>query len=391
MKKDTVEPQMPLESEVPTAVVFDSPTSGTVALAQDEPVANKDLIDWKSFHVSRHRHMPQGLLAWLVLVPALIFIILFMVYPIINTFIISLFEQFRWVDGAGSFSLANVIRAFQIGPELIDVDGISHFYEVPLLNFQNYIDVLSNASFLKSLGNTAELVVITVPLTVLIGLVIAISLNSIKAVRGFFQTIFFLPYVTNTIALGMVFQVMFDSGASGLVNTFLNLFGVDPIKWLDVDLGGTRFTAGVVIVVYTVWNGLAFKILILMGGLATIDRQYYDAARIDGSKGLTIVRRITLPLLSPQLFYIIVTSFIGAFKTFTGVRAVFDGHGGNNYFFGGNTGEEWMPIGGWIYKEMKVTHSLNPGQAAAGSVILLAIILVITGVQFLVSKTTVHY
>ena len=174
-----------------------------------------------------------------------------------------------------------------------------------------------------------------------------------------------------------------------------NLFGIDPINWLTINTtatqgAATRFTQGVVIVIYAIWNGLAFKILIFMSGLATIDKQYYDAAKIDGSSSFTIWRRITLPLLSPQILYITVTSFIGAFKMYTGVMAVYSNQNKGSYYFGGEKGEEWMPIVGWIYNQLE-NHQSTPGIAAAGSIILLCIILLITAVQFAVSKKKVHY
>lgn len=337
------------------------------------------------------KHIPQGILAWICLIPALIFIVLFMVYPIINTFIIAFTNDFEWVNGAGSFAIGNIVAAMQRGVEstVYDDFGIPStvYYTLPSFGIDNFKFVLTDQAFLKSLWNTFELVIIEVPLTIIISLLIAVCLNSIKALRGLYQTIFFLPYVTNTIALGMVFNVMFASGSSGLINS---IFGTTT-NWIG--LGSSRFTQGVVIVAYSVWNGLAFKILVFMSGLATIDKQYYDAARIDGSSRFTIFRRITLPLLSPQILYITITSFIGAFKMYTGVRAVYAAppSGNADFYFGGTDGTEWMTIVGWIYRDMKLTHQINPGFAAAGSLVLLVIILIITALQFYVSKKRVHY
>ncbi len=363
-------------------------------LASD--AVNKPLISKR-----RRVSLPQWATAWLVLIPAMIFLVLFMFYPIINTFFMAFIQDFRWVGGSGSFALGNFISALSQPCQQLDkATGQCLVYNtIPSFGFGNFAEVLTDSVFPKTVYNTMILVVIEVPLTILIALLIATFLNSIKVLRGLFQTIFFLPYVTNTIALGLIFSMLFSSGSGGLMNVFLkNVFGIDPINWLDdsktaTQAAATRFSQGFVIVTYAVWNGLAFKILIFMSGLATIDKQYYDAARIDGSSSWTIWRRITLPLLSPQILYITVTSFIGAFKMYTGVLSVYSNvAAGRSYYFGGEKGEEWMPIVGWIYKQLKTGKGyINPGIAAAGSIVLLCIILLITLVQFAVSKKRVHY
>lgn len=331
--------------------------------------------------------LPQWAVAWIVLIPALIFIILFMLYPIINTFLYAFVQDFTYVPGGGTFALGQFIADSTSG-------GMQASF-----GFNNFAEVMQNKVFIHSIRNTAELVIIEVPLTILISLLIATFLNSIKVLKGFYQTIFFLPYVTNTIALGLVFNIVFSRGDGGLMNVFLKLFGVDPINWLAADRVGsvgpaTRVHQAVVIVVYSIWNGLAFKILVFMSGLATIDKQYYDAAKIDGSSSFTIWRRITLPLLSPQILYITITSFIGSFKMYTGVMAVYQGVNANSYYFGPSSefadGEEWMPVVGWIYRELQQNYT-RPGISSAASLVLLGIIMVITAVQFAVSSKRVHY
>ena len=331
--------------------------------------------------------LPQWAVAWIVLIPALIFIILFMLYPIINTFLYAFVQDFTYVPGGGTFALGQFIADSTSG-------GMQASF-----GFNNFAEVMQNKVFIHSIRNTAELVIIEVPLTILISLLIATFLNSIKVLKGFYQTIFFLPYVTNTIALGLVFNIVFSRGDGGLMNVFLKMFGVDPINWLAADRVGsvgpaTRVHQAVVIVVYSIWNGLAFKILVFMSGLATIDKQYYDAAKIDGSSSFTIWRRITLPLLSPQILYITITSFIGSFKMYTGVMAVYQGVNANSYYFGPSSefadGEEWMPVVGWIYRELQQNYT-RPGISSAASLVLLGIIMVITAVQFAVSSKRVHY
>lgn len=336
--------------------------------------------------------LPQWAVAWLVLIPALIFITMFMLYPIVNTFLYAFIQDFEYVPGAGSFALGQFFAGVSRG------DAIR-------FGLSNFAAVLDRPDFIKAIGNTSLLVIVEVPLTIIVSLLIATFLNSIKVLKGFYQTIFFLPYVTNTIALGLVFNLAFSKTNGGLINIFLhNVFGVEnPINWLSRESYGglpisTKFTQGVVIVLYSLWNGIAFKILVFMSGLATIDSQYYNAAKIDGASNFTIWRRITLPLLSPQILYITITSFIGAFKMYSGVMAVYQGAEANSaYYFGtvkdtplGSEGTVWMPVVGWIYKELESSYEA-PGVASAASLVLLGIIMVITAVQFMVSKKRVHY
>ena len=355
----------------------------------------------------RKFHMNQNLLALLVLIPAFIFIILFMIYPIINSFIIAFTEDFTWVDGSGSFAISNIINGNSGhwedmsavgGDGMVWVEGkyptsfglgnFLYLFQDTTYSINLFGQTIGTSLFIKSLWNTFELVIIEVPLTIIVSLLIAYFIHKIKFLRGFFQIIFFLPYVTNTIALGMVFNLLFGSNTNGaigggLVNTILN----SNQQWITSS--APRWAQGVVIVTYALWDGLAFKILVFLSGLSTIDKQYYDAARIDGANATTIFRRITVPLLSPQILYITITSFIGAFKMYTGVRAVYQSQ--STYYFGGANGVEWITVVGYLYRDMKEVNPLNPGYAAAGSIVLLIIILLITIAQFAVSKKRVHY
>ena len=338
--------------------------------------------------------LPQWAVAWLVLIPALIFITMFMLYPIVNTFLYAFIQDFSYVPGGGSFALGQFFAGLN-----------NELFDSVRFGLSNFSEVLDRPDFLASIANTSILVIVEVPLTIIVSLLIATFLNSIKVLKGFYQTIFFLPYVTNTIALGLVFNLAFAKTDGGLINIFLkNVFGVEnPINWLSKESYGglpisTKFTQGVVIVLYSLWNGIAFKILVFMSGLATIDSQYYNAAKIDGASNFTIWRRITLPILSPQILYITITSFIGAFKMYSGVMAVYQGAEATSaYYFGtvaetptGSEGTVWIPVVGWIYKELESSYEA-PGVASAASLVLLAIIMVITAVQFMVSKKRVHY
>jgi multiple sugar transport system permease protein len=312
-------------------------------------------------------HKRDGWKATVALLPAFILLTIFIIFPILNTFLLSFMANFAWAPGAGLWLFGNTYDLF------------------PSLG--NYLAVLSDPTFVDALVNTVLLVIISVPLSIIVSLLIAVALYNIKALKGFYQTIFFLPYVTNGIALGMVFNVIFSKYNSGLMNQFLITLGVissdNPINWVGAD-GATKLAMAFVLIVYFLWNGLAFKILVFLSGLASIDKQYYDAARIDGADRKTIFKRITVPLLSPQILYITITSFIGAFKVYASVISIF---GRGPFNFGGSTGLTWVTVVGYVYRDMRT----DTGRAAAGSIILLIIILVITAVQFAVSKKRIHY
>ena len=315
--------------------------------------------------------------AWIALIPAMIFLLAFMLYPIVNTFVMSFIENFRFMRGSGgSFALTNFFAALN-NPRLNAANK-------PKFSFGNYIYVLRDTEFLTSLGNTGLIVIITVPLTIVVALLIAVGINSIKKLQGFFQTVFFLPYVTNSIALGMVFKTIFTDGDAGLFNAFLKLFGIQGGAWLSVY--ASKWQMFVVIIIYSIWNGIAFKILVFQSGLASIDKQYYDAAKIDGASRATILRRITIPLLSPQILYITITSFIGAFKSYTAIISLF---GAGAYNFGGATQKNWETVVGYVYSTMQ--DDTKVGRAAAASFVLLILILIITLIQNAVSKKRVHY
>ena len=315
--------------------------------------------------------------AWIALIPALIFLILFMIYPIINTFIISFIENFRFMKGSGgSFALTNFFSALN--------NARLPAAQKPFFSFGNYVRVLQDVEFRDSFVNTILIVLVTVPLTIVVALLIAVALNSIKKLQGFFQTVFFLPYVTNALALGMVFKTIFTDGDAGLFNAFLKLFGIPAQFWLSAY--ADKWHMFVVITIYAIWNGIAFKILVFMSGLASIDKQYYDAAKIDGASRATILGRVTVPLLSPQILYITITSFIGAFKSYTQIISLF---GNGAYDFGGADAKQWETVVGYIYKVMQDDTKI--GRAGAASFILLIVILLITLVQTIISKKRVHY
>lgn len=306
--------------------------------------------------------------AWLYLAPVIILMAVFTFYPIINTVGISFLKNYDSVQGTyDGFTFDNYLEILMIKPK-VEV-GVLKVYITDFLQV--------------ALPNTLLITFITVPLSIIIALAIAIALNSIKFLQKIFQTIFFMPYVTNAIAIGMVFSVIFDN--TGVINY---LFNTD-IAWLYAGSSGSApnyWAALFALSVYIIWNSLPYKILIFLGGLQNIDKQYYDAARIDGSSKWKIVKKVTIPLLSPQILYVMITSFIGAFKEYTSVVALFGSEGSFNAATGPSS---MLTVVYYIYNQMDKSNTFQ--YAAAGAVILFIIILIFTGIQNAVAKKRVHY
>ena len=301
--------------------------------------------------------------AWLYLAPTIILLSVFTFYPIINTFVVSFTADYDYVLGSkGGFTFQNYI-------EVLSPNGI--FFD----------DVIKTA-----LPNTLLLTFVTVPVSIILSLAIAIGLNSIKALKKIFQTVFFMPYVTNAIAIGMVFSVIFDT-QYGLFNA---MFGIQGHPWITMNLqtgdAVNYWSAFFAICFYIVWHSLPYKILIFLGGLQNVDNQYYDAAKTDGASRFKTIMKVTIPLLSPQILYIMITSFIGAFKEYNSVIGLFGKDGGT---FDVTTGQKNMQtIVYFIYDQI----SENQVQyASAAAVLLFILILIFTGIQFKVSKRRVHY
>ncbi len=289
--------------------------------------------------------------AWLYLLPAILFLGVFMVYPLVDVFIYS-FEE--------SYNSASQTYT-----------GIGFF---------NYEYVLKDPYFLQALKNTLILVLITVPVSTGLGLLISLGLASIKPLRNAFQTVFFLPYVTNTLAVGMVFMIIFDKTeyTSGLMNTVISAFGMTPVDFID----GPYWAKMLVLSIYTIWVVLPFKILILTSALASVKKDYYDAARVDGTPRGRMFTRITIPMISPMIFYLIITGFIGAFKAYSDAVALF----GTNL-----NSQEMNTIVGYIYDMLYGEGGGYPSYASAAAIILFLIVLTITCVNLLISRQKVHY
>ena len=300
--------------------------------------------------------------AWLYLAPAIVLLLIFTVWPIFNTVRMSLLEGYTTMK---------------------DVAGASFNFGIG-----NFKRVLEYDGFINCLVNTIWLCVLTVPISTFLALLIAVALNSIKPLQRFLQTIFFMPYVTNSIAIGMVFAAMFNMiiGGSarpdsvGIVNNVLEFFGFEYINWINS--GSEKWANIVVMVVYIVWNALPFKILILLGGLQSVNKQYYEAARVDSTPRWRVFTRITIPLLSPMLAYVIITGFIGGFKEYSSIVGIFGefmGPVGNDYVLDTMVGFIYRAIGN------------QEGTASAAALILFAIIFVVTMINLAVSKKNTHY
>ena len=293
----------------------------------------------------------NNLKGWLYLLPAILFLGAFMVYPLIDVFVYSLEEGYN--SASQSFS------------------GVGLY---------NYRYVLRDPYFLQALKNTFLMVVVTVPLSTGLALLISVGLSSIKRLRELYQTVYFLPYVTNTLAVGLVFMILFRKTpySDGLMNALLSGFGLGPVDFIDGPYAAKLF----VLCFYTIWVVLPFKILILTSELASVKANYYKAARVDGTSKWRTFARITLPMISPTIFYLVVTGFIGAFKSYSDAVALF---GVDLNAAGMNT------LVGYIYDMLYGNSGGYPSYASAAAILLFAIVLTITAINLLVSKKHVHY
>ncbi len=303
--------------------------------------------------------------AWLYLSPAIVLLLVFTVWPIFNTVRMSLLNGYGNMAAIGG-------ATFEFG-------------------IQNFLKVIEYKEFLQCLQNTAILCVATVPISTILALLIAVALNSIKPLQKTLQTIFFLPYVTNSIAIGMVFAAMFNivglkqgnavADTWGIINNVIQFFGGEPINWINA---GSSYTANIVVmVIYIVWNALPFKILILLGGLQSINKQYYDAAKVDGTPKARVLTKITVPLLSPMLAYVVITGFIGGFKEYSSIIGIF----GDKMGPADDAGRLNTMVG-FVYDALERDRQ---GRASAAALILFAIILAVTLFNNKVIKKHVHY
>ena len=293
----------------------------------------------------------DNLKGWLYLLPAILFLGVFMVYPLIDVFVYSFEEGYN--SASQTF--------FGVGT-------------------YNYSYVLHDPYFLQALKNTLILVAITVPASTILAILISVGLSSIKPLRNLFQTVYFLPYVTNTLAVGLVFMILFKKTAysDGLLNLVIKMFGGNAIDFID----GPYWAKMFVLCFYTIWVVLPFKILILTSAIASVNPVYYNAAKVDGTSKIRTFFRITLPMISPMIFYLIITGFIGAFKAYSDAVALF----GTNL-----NAAEMNTIVGYVYDMLYGDSGGYPSYASAAAIILFVIVLTITCINLMVSKKRAHY
>ena len=359
---------------------------------------------WKGFFVNLVYKKFDKWKAWLYLAPTLVLLAIFTIWPIFNTVKMAFTVYYDadapiyeydengdivYDDDTGMISIKGYgkYKGYNIA---LDIAGETEF-EFGLNNFK---EILNYSGFFQILQNTVILCVATVPISTFLALLIAVCLNAIKPLSRFLQTIFFLPYVTNSIAIGMVFAAMFNivgvnehdldlSKSLGIINNVLGVFGVEPINWINQ---GSGYWANIaVMIIYIVWNALPFKILILLGGLQSVNKQYYEAAKIDSTPPWRVFTRITVPLLSPMIVYVVITGFIGGFKEYTSIVGIF--------------GETMQPPGagvgtprlqtmvGYIYDKLGDSE----GTASAAAILLFLLIFAVTLVNLRISKKNTHY
>ena len=309
---------------------------------------------------------------WLFVLPAVILMCVFTFYPIVNAFIGAFKQNYNGLNGS--------------------FDG---------WGFENFVRVLKGdtgtggANFLQCLVNTVVFTLVSVPLSTLLALLISVALTSIKPLQKAYQTVLFLPYLTNALAMGAVFATFFtivgtrnNTETVGLFNMVLGWFGIDPVDWIG-KAGGPTWELGsltipwpkyIVMIIYEVWSGLPFKILILFSTLQSVNKQYYDAARIDGANKHTILWKITAPMISPMISYLIVTGIMGGMKQYTAVVGIFSEQMGIDYDMG--------TVVGYIYQYIDKGMT---GYAFAGSLLLFFIIMIFTGINRFVSKKRVKF
>ena len=293
----------------------------------------------------------KDLKGWLYLLPAFLFVGVFMIYPLIDVLIYSFEEGFNFASG----------KSFGIG-------------------FYNYQYVLRDPYFIQALKNTFLLVAITVPASTILALVISLGLSSIKWLKKAYQTIFFLPYVTNTLAVGLVFMILFNKTpySDGLVNALITSLGGQAIDFIN----GEYWAKMLVLCLYTIWVVLPFKILVFTSALASVDKTLYQAAAVDGTPENRLFWKITLPMISPTISYLVITGFIGAFKAYSDAVALF----GTNL----NTAD-MNTIVGYVYDMLYSDGGGYPSFASAAAIILFCIVLTVTCINLIVSKKHVHY
>lgn len=271
--------------------------------------------------------------AWLFLLPAIFFILVFNVYPLIRTFVMAMQDN-------------NILNPSFVG-------------------FDNFPAVLNDKVFWRAMKNTLIYSITVVPLSIIISMFIALILNEKIKGAKFFETIFFIPYLTSVIAIGIVFRYLFN-GQYGFINYVLGFVGLGPIDFLN-NPDYNMLAA----VIFGIWNALAFNIIVILSGLRGIDESYYKIADTFGASSFEKFVKITLPQLTSIITFLFLTSFISTFKVYNQIFALFNGKAG--------VGNRLVTAVFYIYNKFYVEYRY--GQAMAAAVILFLFLLVLTFVQ----------
>lgn len=311
--------------------------------------------------------MIKKLSPWFYLLPAVIIIFLFRFIPIIMSFVISFYE---W-----------------------NITGIGNF-----VGFDNYVKLIYDKEFWNSMLNTFYLVIFVVPLTIIFSLTFAVFLNQIKRLKSFFRLIYFVPFVTSLVALSIVWKIIFNQ-QTGLANAVLNIFGIEPLRWLAESkgifvllfenfgitlpdyLGGPSLALFAIIMV-TVWRSIGYNTIIYLAGLQGIPTSYYEAAEIDGANKFKQFFKLTLPLISPTTYYVLMMTTITTFQVFAQVYMM------TGPPIGGPAGTTKVIV--YYIFESGFGEAQNLAYASAVALVLFAIILALTMIQKYMEKH-VHY
>lgn len=304
----------------------------------DMPVGSKKST-WRKFWADTS-------LAYLFLVPTLAIIGMFSIYPVIKALILSLYD---W--------------------------DMSPFTDKVFIGLGNYKELLHDPLFWRAVKNTAVYVIGTVPIQIILAIGIAVLLNQKLRLRAFYRLAFFVPYIATVVAISMVWAWIYHD-QWGLLNYMLSWFGVQPQKWL-LDPHWTMFT----IVIMSIWKTLGYTVVLFLAGLQNVDKELYNAAKVDGANDRQVFWNVTWPMLSPTTFFVTITSVIGAFKVFTEIFVL----------YGGKPGPQRVAttIVFYIYEAAWGDHRM--GYASAAAYVLFFMVLAVTIFQLWYAKKRVHY
>lgn len=288
----------------------------------------------------------QTLKGWLYVLPMLIIVAIFSLYPIVSSLAMSFYTQYNF--------FTNQVMA-------LGFDNFKYLWEDPL--------------FHSAVANTLIFVVGVVPLEIIISLTVAVLLNQIKVLAGFFRTIYFLPFVTSIVAISMVWKWIYNKDA-GLLNYFLSFVGIHPIDWLNDPTWALP-----ALIILAIWKSLGFNIMLFLVALNNVDKRLYSAATLDGANAWNRFLHVTVPMISPMTFLIAVNAVIGSFKVFDEIFSLFGGQAG--------PGNAAMTVVFYLYRMFYEQNKY--GIAAAAGVVLFFMILIVTLLQTSFSKKHVHY